>query len=136
MKRPKIDTILQLRTHDPEFAELEGHAFSEISATFSALVESFQGRVVHHILAVFRAGCKKYRTEKWHLLAVERDKDSLWREVSPSLSTVLPSLKEQLAFLREQVSVLLFPAIFQQVANHIDQILLSEVQYMFNLYIM
>ena len=131
MKRPKIDTILQLRKHDPEFAELEGHAFSEISATFSALVESFQGRVVHHILAVFRAGCKKYRTEKWHLLAVERDKDSLWREVSPSLSTVLPSLKEQLAFLREQVSVLLFPAIFQQVANHIDQILLSEVQYMF-----
>ena len=128
VERPEINTILQLRKQDSEFAALEGSVFSSVSDTFTALSESLQERLVRHVVAAFKTGCKRYRKESWHL--VEKDAHSLWQEVSPSLSSVLPPLHQQLSFLREHVAVLLFPAIFNKIANHIDHILLSEVKYM------
>lgn len=129
VKRPDIDTILELRKQDPEFAELEGNIFTSVSTTFLALGESFQDRLVDFVVSGFRSGCKRYRRESWHLVEGEGPQ-SVWQEVSPSLSTLLPLLQRQLAFLREHMAVLLFPAIFDRVTNHIDQILLLEVQFL------
>ena len=128
VKRPEVETILQLRKQDPEFAELEGNIFTSVSTAFSILRESFQDKLVEFIVGGVKSGCKKYRKENWQLVEGEAPQ-SVWQEVSPSLSSVLPLLQHQLAFLREHVAVLLFPAIFNRVTNQIDQILLLEVQF-------
>ena len=126
--RPEVDTILQLRRQDPEFAELEGNIFSSVSTAFLILAENFQDKLVDLVVSGFKSGCKKYWKESWHLVEGE-DPQSAWQEVSPSLSSLLPPLQHQLAFLKEHVAVLLFPTIFNRVTNQIDQILLLEVQF-------
>ena len=125
VEQPEIDTIMQLRKQDSEFAAIEGSVFSSVSDAFSTLRETLQEKLIRHVVAAFKTGCKQYRKESWHLL--EKDPNSLWQDMSPSLSSVLPQLHQQLAFLREHVAMLLFPAIFNKIANHIDHTLLSEV---------
>ena len=125
VQSPDIDTILQLRKQDSEFAELEGNIFSSTTASFRTLSESLQDRLVQCVVAKFRTGYKPYRKESWQLM--ERDTEVLWQELSPSLSSVLPLLYQQLAFLQEHVAMTLFPAVFLRIANNIDQALFTEV---------
>ncbi|CAI8007227.1 RAD50-interacting protein 1 [Geodia barretti] len=106
--RPDIDTILQLRRQDSAFAEVEGNVFSAVSSEFRTHSGVLQDRLVQQEL--------------------ERDAGEVaWQELSVSLSAVLPQLQGQLAFLRDHLSTPQFAAVFQRTANHIDQVLFSEV---------
>ena len=68
VEQPEIDTIIQLRKQDSEFATIEGSIFSSISDAFSTLSDTLQDRLVRHVVAAFKTGCKRYRKESWHLL--------------------------------------------------------------------
>ena len=124
--RPDIDTILQLRRQDSGFAEVEGNVFSAVSSEFRTHSGVLQDRLVQQVVNSFRTSLRRYRREDWQEL--ERDAGEVaWQELSVSLSAVLPQLQGQLAFLRDHLSSPQFAAVFQRTANHIDQVLFSEV---------
>ena len=124
IQRPDIDTILQLRKQDSELVEVEGNIFSSVSTAFRTHCNTLQDKLVQFTVASFRTGCKRYRKEDW---LVHQESSESQLEVSSSLSFLLPLLQQQLVFLRENLAMTIFPTIFERIANHIDQILYTEV---------
>ena len=126
--RPDINTILQLRRQDSAFADMEGNIFSPVVAEFRTHSGVLQDRLVQQVVNSFRTGLKRYRREDWQQQSTRGGEETPWQDLSPSLSVALPQLHGQLSFLRDHLSYLQFATVFQRVANHIDQVLFSEVR--------